>query len=122
MAGVVPPMRMFGRWLLQFESRCVAWSWAAAVVLLMYSSSQSCLSVRLWRLIQAFRWGLAGLHALDRISPPRSPVQQLAAHVLQGVIRHIFSRLPCHSIILSELRMTDRRARKNRTLYPALPS
>ena len=47
MAGVMPPMPMFGRSLLYVQSHCVAWPWASSMVSMMYWSNHSCLTVRL---------------------------------------------------------------------------
>ena len=46
-AGVMPPMPMFGRSLLYVHSHCVAKCWASSMLLMMYWSSHSCLTVRL---------------------------------------------------------------------------
>jgi hypothetical protein len=47
MAGVMPPMPMFGRSLLYVQSHCVAKSWASSMLSMMYWSSHSCRTVRL---------------------------------------------------------------------------
>ncbi len=46
-AGVMPPMPIFGRSLLYVHNHCVAKCWASSMLLMMYWSSHSCLTVRL---------------------------------------------------------------------------
>jgi hypothetical protein len=46
-AGVMPPMPIFGRSLLYVHNHCVAKCWASSLLLMMYWSSHSCLTVRL---------------------------------------------------------------------------
>ena len=46
-AGVMPPMPIFGRSLLYVHSHCVAKCWASSMLSMMYWSSHSCRTVRL---------------------------------------------------------------------------
>ena len=85
-AGVIPPMPIFGRSLLYVHNHWIAKCWASSMLLMMYRSSHSCRTMRPIALDIGVLLGLSRLNVRQGDALLFSPIQQCLTDIFRAIV------------------------------------